>query len=386
MTGPARIGDASSAASADASAAPLLSVVIPLFRIPGPILRASARSLREQSCPNAEFLYVLDGPDPGALAILRDVFRGDSRFSPLVLPENGGVSNARNAALERARGSFVAFVDADDLLPPGTLSAYARAAGSSPDLVAGPSIGGICSAANRLALFPPPPSASPDRQWARFHVWANASVWGKLFGPSVRARRFDPGVRHLEDVRFLWTHLAALSAPARIGFLPVPVYSIVDRPDSASRSLLSPGDLSACFDSLAFLAGLPLPPGAGRRTRRVRAAQLLLWGFVDALHAAPEAWSEALPHAREFLRAFGKSYSVPFLLRPLVRRRLSSPGAFAAPTRLENILLWDVYRWTTRSARAEPLLLSLCAMACPPLYRRFLSAFHPLPHPSGGAP
>ncbi len=369
-----------------AAAAPLLSVVVPVYRIPETSLRVHAVSLREQAFRNAEFLYVLDGPDAGALALLRDVFRGDSRFSPVVLPANGGVSNARNAALERARGSFVTFVDADDLLPPGTLAAYARAAEASPDLVVGPAVGDICTVANRLALFPPPPADSPDGRWATVHAWANASSCAKLYGSSVRARRFPPGVRHREDALFLWTHLAALPAPPRIDFLLRPLYCIVGRPDSASRSRFSPGALSACFDSLARLAEIPLPAGAGRRTRRVRGAQLLLWGFAVALRAPPEAWAAALPHARAFLDAFGKTHAVPLLLRPLVRRRLSSPEALAAPTRLENILLWDFYRWTTRSARSEPLLLTLLAMACPPLYRRFVPFFHPLPVPAEESP
>jgi len=369
-------------AARSAASAPLVSVVVPLFRIPEPFLRANALSLRAQSFQNAEFLYVLDGPDPGALAVLRDVFRGDPRFNPVVLPENRGVSIARNTALERARGVYVTFVDADDILPPGTLSAYAHAAQSAPDLAIGPAFGFICSVANRLALFPLPSSDSSDLQWARFHALANASSCGKLYGPSIRSCRFVPDIRYLEDARFLWTHLATLSGSARLAFLSTPVYSVVERPGSVSRSPVSPEDLSAYFDSLSVLAETPLPRGAGSRTRRVRAVQLLLWAFVDAIHATPEAWAAALPHARGFLRAFRKSYAVPFLLRPLVRRRLSSPEAISSPSRLDNILLWDVYRWTTRAARAEPLLLSFSAIFCPPLYRRLVSAFHPLPHPS----
>ncbi len=365
---------------------PLLSVVLPLYRVPEAFLRANALSLHAQSFPNAEFLYVLDGPDPDALALLRDVFRDDPRFCPVVLPVNRGVSVARNTALERARGTFIAFVDADDLLPPGALAAYARAAESAPDIVIGPSIGHLCSPANRLALFPPPTADSPDRQWARFHVWANASVWARLYGPAIRTRRFDPGIRLLEDARFLWSYLASLPASARPAFLSVPVYSVVHRNGSASRSLVSPEDLSAYFDSLSFLAQISLPPGAGPETRRIRGLQLLVWAFVDAVHAPAESWSAALPHARDFLRTFRKTFSVPLLLRSLVRRRLSSPEALSSPTRLDNILLWSVFRWLTRAARAEPLLLTLCAIACPPLYRHLVPAFHPLPRSTKDTP
>lgn len=364
---------------------PVISVVVPVFRIPESFLRANAFSLRGQSFRNVEFLYVLDGPDPGALGILHEVFRGDPRFIPVVLPENRGVSIARNTALERARGAFLAFVDGDDILPPGTLSAYARAVQSSPDLVAGPAFGFINSTADRLALFSPQATDSPDIQWARFHAWANASSCAKLFGASIRFRRFASDIHHLEDARFLWSHLASLPAPPRLAFLSTPVYSAVKRPGSASRSLVSPEDLSEYFDSLSVLVETPMPSGAGPRTRRVRAIQLLLWAFVD-IQAAQEAWSAALPHARDFLRVFRKFYVVPRVLRPLVRHRLSSPEALAHSSRFDRILLWDVYRWATRTARTEPLLLTLFAIACPPLYRWFAPAFHPLPHPSEDAP
>ena len=367
------------------SSNPLISVVVPVFRIPESFLRANARSLRDQSFPGAEFLYVFDGPDPDALNVLREVFRGDPRFVPVVLPENRGVSIARNTALDRARGACFAFVDADDILPPGTLSAYARAARANPDLVIGPAFGFITSTANRLALFSPPASDSPDSQWARFHAWANASSCAKLYGPAVHSSRFASGVRYLEDARFLWTSLAFLSAPARLAFLSTPVYSVVNRPDSASRSPVSSADLSAYFDSLAALAETPLPPGAGPRTRRVRAVQLLLWAFVD-INATPEAWAAALPHARDFLRAFRKSCVIPRFLRSFVRRRLASPEALAHPSRFDRILLWNVYRWATRSARSEPLLLSLFAIVCPPLYRWLAPAFHPLPHAAEEVP
>ena len=365
---------------------PLVSVVVPVFRVPESFLRANAISLRGQSFQNAEFLYVLDGPDPGALALLQDIFRGDHRFAPVVLPENRGVSVARNTALERARGSFVTFVDADDLLPPGALSAYARATEDAPDLVIGPTIGHLCSPKGRRALFSPPPSAVRDVQWARFHVWANSSVWARLYGPAIRACRFDPGVRLLEDARFLWSHLASLPSDARVVFLDVPVYSVVPRQGSASRSPVSAEDLCTYYDSLALLAQIPLPAGSGPETRRIRGLQLLLWAFVDARRAPPEAWSAAFPHACGFIETFLRFYSIPLLLRPLVHRRLSSPAALASPLRIENILLWDVVRWQTRTDRAEPLLLSLCGIACSPLYHRLVSAFHPLPRLTKDSP
>ena len=89
------------------------------------------QSVRSQSWPNWQLVVVDDGSSDRTSAILDAL--NDTRI--LVLHQtNKGVSAARNAALERATGTFIAFLDADDILPPRSLEARANLLVARPEL------------------------------------------------------------------------------------------------------------------------------------------------------------------------------------------------------------------------------------------------------------
>lgn len=90
---------------------PLVSVVIPVFngaRFLGPTLA----SVSAQTFPDLEVIVVDDGSSDGSGEIA--VAAG----AMVIRQENRGVSAARNAALQKVRGEFIAFLDADDLWHP----------------------------------------------------------------------------------------------------------------------------------------------------------------------------------------------------------------------------------------------------------------------------
>ena len=87
-------------------------------------------AMRAQTWPEIEIHVVDDAStDPGTLALLSELERSDD-VSVLRMPENGGPSAARNAALERVRGRYVLPVDADNMLLP---DAVERLAGQLAD-------------------------------------------------------------------------------------------------------------------------------------------------------------------------------------------------------------------------------------------------------------
>lgn len=100
-------------------AAPLISVIVAVHQVAPQIAEAIA-SLRAQSLPDFEALVVDDGSTDGSGRIAAEAFAGDARFRLLVQP-NRGLSAARNAGLDQARGAFVAFLDGDDALAPDFL-------------------------------------------------------------------------------------------------------------------------------------------------------------------------------------------------------------------------------------------------------------------------
>ena len=90
------------------------SVVIPAFNAADTIEQA-IRSVLEQSIGNLEILVVDDGSADATGRIIRNLQAADTRVRPFFLEQNKGVANARNIATQRARGRYIAFLDADDI-------------------------------------------------------------------------------------------------------------------------------------------------------------------------------------------------------------------------------------------------------------------------------
>jgi len=113
---------------------PLISVLIPVFRVKPVFLRRMLESLRAQAFSDWEACIVCADPDDGPnRTMLEEYAARDGRFRVVVLPENRGISGNSNAALDMATGEFVALLDHDDELAPFALADMAAAAAASPD-------------------------------------------------------------------------------------------------------------------------------------------------------------------------------------------------------------------------------------------------------------
>ena len=73
-------------------------------------------SLKSQTYGDFEAIVVDDASTDGTVRAVRDCVGADQRFRVVECASNGGPGAARNRALELARGEFVMYVDADDLL------------------------------------------------------------------------------------------------------------------------------------------------------------------------------------------------------------------------------------------------------------------------------
>lgn len=93
---------------------PLVSVVMPVHNA-AETVAASIRSVQAQSHPDWELLVTDDNSSDESWQILTELARPDSRIRPEHSTTQLGAAGARNAAIERATGEYVAFLDADDL-------------------------------------------------------------------------------------------------------------------------------------------------------------------------------------------------------------------------------------------------------------------------------
>lgn len=73
-------------------------------------------SLRTQTLGSFECIVVDDASTDGSVAAVRAQIANDARFTLIERAENGGPGATRNEALDRARGRYVMYVDADDRL------------------------------------------------------------------------------------------------------------------------------------------------------------------------------------------------------------------------------------------------------------------------------
>ena len=94
-------------------------MVIPAYNV-GSLIAQTLDRCSSQRYRNFEVVVVNDGsPDTPALEAALAPYRDRITYIP---QENAGPSAARNAAIERARGELIAFLDGDDIWLPHYLS------------------------------------------------------------------------------------------------------------------------------------------------------------------------------------------------------------------------------------------------------------------------
>jgi len=108
---------------------PRISVIIPCFNA-APWVAATLESALAQTWRDREILLVDDGSLDESLQVAR---RFEERGVRVVAQANAGASAARNHGLRLARGDYVQFLDADDLLSPDKLTAQVEALRGAPE-------------------------------------------------------------------------------------------------------------------------------------------------------------------------------------------------------------------------------------------------------------
>jgi glycosyltransferase involved in cell wall biosynthesis len=147
---------------------PLVSVVIPVYNAERFVGEALDSVLAQKYEP-LEVIAVDDCSTDGSAGVLQSY--EDVRY--LRQNENSGASEARNAGIAVAGGEFIAFVDADDIVPPTKLSIQVG------HLLEHPELGCVLG---RQHWLNPPPGLARD------------VVWGDLDGVPILSAVFRASV------------------------------------------------------------------------------------------------------------------------------------------------------------------------------------------------
>jgi glycosyltransferase involved in cell wall biosynthesis len=94
---------------------PKVSVIVPVYNTES-YLRRCLDSVINQTLRDIEIICINDASLDNSIGILREYAAKDKRIKIIDFPENKGVSIARNAGIEIARGKYLGFVDSDDYI------------------------------------------------------------------------------------------------------------------------------------------------------------------------------------------------------------------------------------------------------------------------------
>jgi len=92
----------------------LISVIIPFYKKRKYFIK-TINSLKNQTYKNFEVIVIYDDDDKIDLKFVTKTLNNIKKKKILVNNRNLGVALARNKGIEKSKGSFVAFLDADDV-------------------------------------------------------------------------------------------------------------------------------------------------------------------------------------------------------------------------------------------------------------------------------
>lgn len=112
---------------------PLVSIILPVYNTPEPLLRRAIDSVRAQIYSTWELCIADDrSTDPTVAVVLAEYEASDERVRVVRRDNNGHIAAASNTALELASGSWVAPMDHDDELTPHALAHVVLALAKKP--------------------------------------------------------------------------------------------------------------------------------------------------------------------------------------------------------------------------------------------------------------
>ena len=216
----------------------MISVIIPVYNVAS-FLGRCVDSVRGQAYVT-EILLIDDGSTDGSGALCDKYAAEDPRIL-VIHKKNGGLSSARNAGLDLAKGDYISFVDSDDFLEPEAyekmLSCARRhqaelvcAGRFDLDGATGKKEKGLCPEKEEAL-------SGPDFV-GRMFTWKNvdSAAWDKLYARSLFDGLRYPEGKICEDVPV--TYRAALKAN-KVALLPEPIYNYYHRPGSITTAPVS---------------------------------------------------------------------------------------------------------------------------------------------------
>lgn len=215
---------------------PLVSFIIPTFNA-SPFIERCLDSIvsLKSSLPAIEIIVVDDASTDDTVEVIKRYARGDVKL--ICQPENHRIGAARNKALAISQGKYIVFVDSDDEVASGIISALKMAEERDLDMVA------MCSAKvsidggikedhlpfSACGIFS---GIEMQSQYPFYKTIVCQYVYGKSFLDEVHYP-FEEDVLY-EDMDFLCAHLLAAD---RVSYCDECAYKYFETPGSTTNTI-----------------------------------------------------------------------------------------------------------------------------------------------------
>lgn len=189
---------------------PLISIIIPVYKVEKYLPRC-IESVLNQTYKNFELILVDDGSPDNSGKICDEYALKDERIK-VIHKENGGVSSARNAGIDVAKGEFINFIDSDDWVPSNSLQTLLAGISNDCDISVG-------SFENRDVKIRKKPLNVSKIYISDLKIERNLRIlerdefhgpWGKIYKSKIIKEnnlKFPSGVKFGEDALFVKEYL-----------------------------------------------------------------------------------------------------------------------------------------------------------------------------------
>ena len=218
----------------------LISIIIPIYNIEK-YLKRCVNSLLNQTYKNIEIILVNDGSTDNSPLICKEYEKNYKDKIVYLNKKNSGVSEARNYGLQKAKGKFVTFIDADDYVKEGFIEKlYEQIKDDKTVLV-------ISNAVNfddeqeyeQTIQKKEQIKINKEQCIKELFLEKNffSVCWGKLYKTEQAKKiKFDKTMKIAEDLKYVMNYLENCKENDNIIIIPDKLYYYYLRQGSAIRS------------------------------------------------------------------------------------------------------------------------------------------------------
>lgn len=220
----------------------MISIVIPVYNA-GSYLDCCLKSIVSQTYKDWEVILVDDGSKDSSAGIC-DQYAEEHPNIRCIHKKNGGVSSARNTGIEQAKGEWIFFCDADDMLLPGALEKMTAEAERHQTEFLMFGYEKVSETGKSLLKKMEEKDKVINRNKALLEMFKASDypyqgyLWCKLFKRDIITENhisFDEKISFNEDRLFIIEYL--IKVKSDVFYTTTPVYKYVERSSSAMGSL-----------------------------------------------------------------------------------------------------------------------------------------------------